>query len=53
MVTKAREAVADSTSPQLKIVLTGEDYGLKVSIRENKAGAFLNLPLLFDDSIYN
>jgi hypothetical protein len=27
------------TSPQLKMVLIGEDYGLKVSIRENKGRA--------------
>jgi hypothetical protein len=27
------------TSPQLKIVLIGEDYGLKVSIRKNKGRA--------------
>ena len=28
------------TSPQLKVVLVGDDYALKVSIRKNKGGAF-------------
>ena len=37
------------TSPQLKIVLIGEDYGLKVSIRRKKAEPFLILPLVSDN----
>jgi len=36
------------TNLQLKIVLTGEDYGLKVSIRENK-GRAISEPACLDD----
>jgi hypothetical protein len=35
-----RRLVVTPTSPQLKIVLIGDDYGLKVSIRKNRGRAF-------------
>jgi len=46
MFTKLSRRLLLSPSPQLKIVLIGEDYGLKVSIKKNKSRANLTLPSL-------
>jgi hypothetical protein len=42
MFTKLSRRLLLSPSPQLKIVLIGEDYGLKVSIRKNKGRAIFD-----------